>query len=55
MASALGEHAFPDLLREEIEAIVRCHTPGWRVKVTSPNITEHAICSCLGGSILDIG
>lgn len=52
MASALGEHAFPDLLREEIEAIVRCHTPGWRVKVTSPNITERAICSCLGGSIL---
>lgn len=52
-ASALGdEHAFPDRLREEIEAIVHRHTPGWRVKVTSPNITERAICSWLGGSIL---
>ena len=53
MASALGdEHAFPDRLREEIESIVHRHTPGWRVKVTSPNITERAICSWLGGSIL---
>ena len=53
VASALGdEHAFPDRLREEIEAIVHRHTPGWRVKVTSPNITERAICSWLGGSIL---
>lgn len=53
LASALGdEHAFPDRLREEIEGIVHRHTPGWRVKVTSPNITERAICSWLGGSIL---
>ena len=53
VASALGdEHAFPDRLREEIEGIVHRHTPGWRVKVTSPNISERAICSWLGGSIL---
>lgn len=53
LASALGdEHAFPDRLREEIEGIVHRHTPGWRVKVTSPNISERAICGWLGGSIL---
>ena len=53
VASALGdEHAFPDRLREEIESIVHRHTPGWRVKVTSPNINERTICSWLGGSIL---
>lgn len=52
-ASALGdEHAFPERLREEVEAIVHRHTPGWRVKVTSPNASERAICSWLGGSIL---
>lgn len=53
MASMLGdENAFPDRLREEIEAIIHRHTPGWRVKVTSPNVSERAICSWLGGSIL---
>lgn len=53
MASMLGdEHAFPDRLRDEIEAIVHRHTPNWRVKVTSPNVSERAICSWLGGSIL---
>lgn len=46
------ENAFPDRLREEIEAIVHRHTMGWRVKVTSPNINERGICSWLGGSIL---
>ena len=46
------ENAFPDRLREEIEAIVHRHTMGWRVKVSSPNINERAICSWLGGSIL---
>jgi hypothetical protein len=48
------EHAFPDRLRKEIEAIVHRHTPGWRVKVTSPNVSERAICSWLGGSILGV-
>ncbi|KAL7477795.1 hypothetical protein ACHAW6_003594 [Cyclotella cf. meneghiniana] len=48
----LNEDAFPDRLREEIEAIVHRHTMGWRVKVTSPNISERAVCSWLGGSIL---
>ena len=48
----LNEDAFPDRLREEIEAIVHQHTLGWRVKVTSPNVNERSICSWLGGSIL---
>ncbi|KAL3798729.1 hypothetical protein ACHAWO_012088 [Cyclotella atomus] len=48
----MNEDAFPDRLREEIEAIVHQHTLGWRVKVTSPNVTERSICSWLGGSIL---
>ncbi|KAL3789688.1 hypothetical protein HJC23_003889 [Cyclotella cryptica] len=48
----LNEDAFPDRLREEIEAIVHRHTMGWRVKVTSPNVSERAVCSWLGGSIL---
>ncbi|KAL3810305.1 hypothetical protein ACHAXA_006532 [Cyclostephanos tholiformis] len=53
IVSLLGdEFAFPDRLREEIEAIVHRHTPNWRVKVTSPNVSERAICSWLGGSIL---
>mmetsp|Transcript_35439 Transcript_35439/g.57796 ORF Transcript_35439/g.57796 Transcript_35439/m.57796 type:complete len:140 (+) Transcript_35439:810-1229(+) len=47
-----GEHVFPDRLREELKSIVHRHTPGWRVEVTSPNISERAICSWLGGSIL---
>jgi actin-related protein len=52
-SSLLGdEQAFPDRLREEVEAIVHKHTMGWKVKVTSPNISELAICSWLGGSIL---
>lgn len=51
--SPLGdEHAFPDRLRDEIEAVVHKHTPQWRVKVTSPNVSERAICAWLGGSIL---
>ena len=49
---ATDDDAFPDRLREEIEAIVHQHTLGWRVKVTSPNVSERSICSWLGGSIL---
>mmetsp|Transcript_31370 Transcript_31370/g.64655 ORF Transcript_31370/g.64655 Transcript_31370/m.64655 type:complete len:411 (+) Transcript_31370:256-1488(+) len=54
IGTALGdENAFPDRLREEIEAIIHQHTLGWRVKMTSPNtMAERAICSWLGGSIL---
>ncbi|KAL7464843.1 hypothetical protein ACHAXS_005166 [Conticribra weissflogii] len=54
IGTALGdENAFPDRLREEIEAIIHRHTLGWRVKMTSPNtMAERAICSWLGGSIL---
>ena len=46
MASPLeDEHVFPDRLWEEVKSIAHHHTPGWRVKVTSPNISEPAICS----------
>ena len=41
-----------DRLREEAEGIIHAHTPGWRVKVTSPGLNERAVCSWLGGSIL---
>eukprot|EP00980_Cylindrotheca_fusiformis_P031069 scaffold25784_cov152-Cylindrotheca_fusiformis.AAC.5 len=46
------DQAVPDLLRDQMEAIIHTHTPGWRVKVLSPGIQERAICSWLGGSIL---
>lgn len=46
------DQAVPDLLREQIEAIIHTHTPGWRVKILSPAMQERAICSWLGGSIL---
>lgn len=41
-----------DRARAEVEAIIHTHTPGWRVKVLSPPVTERAYCSWLGGSIL---
>jgi actin-related protein len=46
------DQAVPDLLREQIEAVIHTHTPGWRVKVLSPGMQERAVCSWLGGSIL---
>ena len=46
------DQAVPDMLREQIEAIIHTHTPAWRVKMLSPSIQERAICSWLGGSIL---
>ncbi|KAL3893331.1 MAG: hypothetical protein SGARI_008236, partial [Bacillariaceae sp.] len=46
------DQAVPDSLREQIEAIIHTHTPGWRVKVLSPGMQERAIASWLGGSIL---
>lgn len=46
------DQAVPDLLREQVEAIIHAHTPGWRVKVLSPSIQERAICNWLGGSVL---
>ena len=41
-----------DRMRAEVEAVIHTHTPGWRVKVLSPPITERAYCAWLGGSIL---
>lgn len=50
---APDQNSFVERLRDEIEGIVHAHTPGWRVKVLSPNtMGERAICSWLGGSIL---
>jgi actin-related protein len=46
------DQSVPDSLREQIEAIIHTHTPGWRVKVLSPGLQERAIASWLGGSIL---
>jgi actin-related protein len=46
------DQAVPDSLREQIEAIIHTHTPGWKVKVMSPGMQERAIASWLGGSIL---
>lgn len=46
------DQAVPDMLRDQIEAIIHVHTPGWRIKMLSPSIQERAICSWLGGSIL---
>eukprot|EP00541_Cyclophora_tenuis_P018098 CAMPEP_0116549030 /NCGR_PEP_ID=MMETSP0397-20121206/4658_1 /TAXON_ID=216820 /ORGANISM="Cyclophora tenuis, Strain ECT3854" /LENGTH=131 /DNA_ID=CAMNT_0004073731 /DNA_START=84 /DNA_END=479 /DNA_ORIENTATION=+ len=47
-----NEQALPDHLREQVEAIIHQHTPGWRVKVLSPNFPERSVASWLGGSIL---
>lgn len=46
------DQSVPDSLREQIEAIIHAHTPGWRVKMLSPGRQERAIASWLGGSIL---
>ena len=52
--SCLGptEQAVPEMLKEQVEGIIHTHTPGWRVKVLSPNMQERAVLSWLGGSIL---
>ena len=46
------DQAMPEGLKERVEAIIHQHTPGWRVKVLSPNVPERAVASWLGGSIL---
>ena len=45
-------NAMPERIRQECEALIHAHTPGWRVKVSSPGIAERSICAWLGGSIL---
>jgi len=45
-------NTMPERIRQECEAIIHAHTPNWRVKVLSPGISERAICSWLGASIL---
>lgn len=46
------DQSVPDSLREQIEAIIHAHTPGWRVKMLTPGKQERAIANWLGGSIL---
>ncbi|GAX13660.1 actin-related protein 4 [Fistulifera solaris] len=52
--SCLGptEQAVPDYLRDQIESLIHAHTPGWRVRLLTPSLSERAILSWLGGSIL---
>lgn len=46
------EQAMPDVLREQLEALIHQHTPNWRVKLSSPGVTERSVLPWLGGSIL---
>jgi actin-related protein len=46
------DQALPEWLRQRVEALIHPHTPGWRVKVTTPNMAERSVGSWLGGSIL---
>lgn len=46
------EQAVPDYLRDQIESLIHAHTPGWRVRLLTPSVSERAILSWLGGSIL---
>lgn len=52
--SCLGptEQAVPDLLKEQTESLIHIHTPGWRIKLLAPAVTERAVLTWLGGSIL---
>ena len=45
-------NAMPERIRLEVESIIHTHTPQWRVKVSSPGLSERAVCSWLGASIL---
>lgn len=47
-----NNNSMMDYIKYEVEQIIHVHTPGWRVKVLSPNEQERSICSWLGGSIL---
>ena len=42
----------PDWLREQVEELIHAHTPGWRIKMSAPDLPERAILPWLGGSIL---
>jgi len=53
LSNSRGDNAnsMPERIREECETIIHAHTPGWRVKVLSPGLSERSICSWLGASI----
>lgn len=46
------DQSVPDYIRDQMEAIIHVHTPGWKVRVLSPGMQERAVASWLGGSIL---
>ena len=39
-------------IRDEVELMIHTHTPGWRVKVSSPDFRERSVGSWIGGSIV---
>jgi hypothetical protein len=41
-----------DRIRDEVELMIHTHTPGWRVKVSSPDFRERSVGSWIGGSIV---
>lgn len=49
--SSTSNH-LPERIREEVEAIIHTHTPGWKVKVLAPPMPERSVSAWLGGSIL---
>ena len=46
------EQAVPDTIKEGVETLIHQHTPGWRVKVLTPSVTERAVLPWIGGSIV---
>ena len=46
------DQSVPDYIRDQMEAIIHVHTPGWKVRILSPGMQERAVASWLGGSIL---
>jgi actin-related protein len=50
-----GGACMPNLterIRDEVELMIHTHTPGWRVKVLSPDFRERSVGSWIGGSIV---
>jgi hypothetical protein len=50
-----GGACIPNLterIRDEVEIMIHTHTPGWRVKVSSPEFRERSVGSWIGGSIV---
>lgn len=46
------DQSVPDFVKDGVEALIHQHTPGWRVKVSTPGMQERSVLTWLGGSIL---